>query len=165
MPYKMRTEGMEELGNMLRTMGESAESVASMALYDGAGIMADEIKKSAEGIKTAPFKYAGPGQTRQPSPEEKEVVLSANGMGISRFKKDGDGVETSVGYARAGYAELEGKTVPIPLIANAINSGTSFMQKQPFFQKAVNTGGKKATKAMTDKAEAELEKITKETNK
>ncbi len=163
MPYKMRTEGMEELSGMLREMGESAESVASMALYDGAGIMADEIKKGAEGIKTAPFKYAGPGRTRMPSPEEKAVVLSAEGMGISRFKKDGDGVETSVGYASAGYAEMAGKTVPIPLIANSINSGTSFMQKQPFIRKAVNSGGKKAMRAMTDKVESEWEKMTKGT--
>lgn len=165
MPYKMRTEGMEELGEMLRTLGESAESVASMGLFDGAGIMADEIKKGAEGIKTAPFKYAGPGETRLPSPEEKAAVMRAEGIGISKFKKSGDGVDTSVGYSRAGYTKMVGKTVPIPLIANAINSGTSFMQKQPFFRQAVSSGGKKATKAITEKVESEWEKFMKETDK
>lgn len=157
MAYRMRTEGLDELGEMLRRLGENAEGAASQALYEGAGIMADEIKKGAESIKTAPFKYAGPGESRKPSPEEKAIVLGANGMGISRFKKTGDGVETSVGYARAGYAELAGKTVPIPLIANAINSGTSFMEKQPFVRKAVSTGGKRAEAAMKQKIEERLE--------
>lgn len=157
MAYRMKTEGLDELGEMLRRLGEKAEGAASQALYEGAGIMADEIKKGAESIKTAPFKYAGPGESRKPSPEEKAVVLSAKGMGISRFKKTGDGVETSVGYARAGYAELAGKTVPIPLIANAINSGTSFMEKQPFVRKAVSTGGKRAEAAMKQKIEERLE--------
>ena len=158
MPYKMRTEGMEELSEMLRALGESAESVASMALFEGAGVMAEEIKKSAEGIRTVEFEYAGPGEYRLPSPEEKAIILSVEGKGIARFRKDGDRVDTSVGYARAGYAELAGKTVPIPLIVNSINSGTSFMQKQPFMREAVNKGGKKAEKAMTDKVEAEWEK-------
>ena len=165
MPYKVRTEGMEELGAMLRGLGEKAESVASMALFEGAAVMADEIKKAAEGIKTAPFKYAGAGQTRLPSPEEKAAILGVEGKGISKFRKDGDGVNTSIGYARAGYAEVAGKTRPIPLIVNSINSGTSFMQKQPFMREAVNKGSKKAEKAMREKIEAEWEKITKETNK
>ena len=46
------------------------------------------------------------------------------------------GIQTSVGLQNAGYAQIGSKTKPIPQIANAINSGTSFMQKQPFFRKA-----------------------------
>ena len=44
MAYKMRTEGLEELGEMLRKMGDEAIGAASRALYEGAGIMADELK-------------------------------------------------------------------------------------------------------------------------
>jgi hypothetical protein len=62
-------------------------------------------------------------------------------------------VDTSVGLQNSGYAELKGKTVPIPLIANAINSGTSFMQKQPFMRKALTK-----RRAAEAKIERELEK-------
>ena len=165
MPYKVSTEGMEELGEMLRALGESAESVAASALYEGAGVMANEIKSGAESIRTEPFKFAPPGDHRLPSPEEKEIVLSAEGSGIAKFQKDGDGVQTSVGYGRAGYAELAGKTVPIPLIANSINSGTSFMFKQPFMRKAASTGGKKAIKVITEKIETEWQRIYRESQK
>ena len=161
MAYKMRTEGLEELGEMLRKMGDEAIGAASRALYEGAGIMADELKHSAEGIRTEPFRYAGKGETRLPSPEEKEIVTqAAGGIGISRFKKSDDGVQTSVGYGNAGYADLKGRRVPIPLIANSINSGTSFMQKQPFVRTAVNKAGKKAEDAMRQSIKKDLEKKT-----
>ena len=58
--------------------------------------------------------------------------------GVAKFHKDVTNVNTSVGLQNAGYGSINGKTKPIPQIANAINSGTSFMQKQPFFRKATN---------------------------
>lgn len=160
MPYAMKVDGMEELSETLSKMAEAAPAVASKALYKGAGIMADEIRKGAESIKTAPFSYAKDGKTRLPSPEEKAVVLAAQGEGIAKFRKNGTEVDTSVGYAKSGYAMMAGKRVPIPKIANAINSGTSFMQKQPFVRKAAKTGGTKAIQAMKEVIETEFEAMT-----
>ena len=51
---------------------------------------------------------------------------------------------------------------PIGVIANSINSGTSFMQRQPFVRKAARTGGKKAMNAMKAYIENAYEKMTKE---
>ena len=160
MAYELKVGGMEELSAALEKMGDSAEAVAAQALYKGAGIMAAEIAKGAESIKTAPFKYAGKGQTRLPSPEEKVIVLAA-GAGIAKFDKNGLEMDTSVGYKASGYAELNGKTKPVPLIVNSINSGTSFMSKQPFIRKAANSGGKKAMEAMKAVIEAEFEAMQK----
>ena len=75
--------------------------------------------------------------------------------------RDGVNANTSVGYANSGYTTVAGKLKPIPKIANAINSGTSFMKKQPFFRKAVTTGTKTASEAMTKKIEAEIDALTK----
>ena len=161
MPYEITIDGMAEISETLTRLEEKAPAVASKALYKGAGIMAEELKKSAEDIQTAPFKYAKNGDTRLPSPEEKAVILSANGVGIARFKKDGTEIDTSVGYGNSGYAEMAGKTVPIPKIANAINSGTSFMRKQPFVRKASKTGGTKAMQAMKESIEQDFEALTK----
>ena len=162
MPYQMKVDGMAEISELLDKMDEKAPGVASKALYEGAGIMADEIKKGAATIRTAPFKWASSqkGQTRLPSPEEKEIVMQA-GAGIAKFNKNGTEVDTSVGYRNAGYAQLKGKTVPIPKIVNSINSGTSFMSKQPFVRKAASSGGKKAIAAMKEVIETEFEAMTK----
>ena len=50
---------------------------------------------------------------------------------------------------------------PIGMIANAINSGTSFMQKQPFFRQGVSKGTKKAETAIKNEIEQRLDKKTK----
>ena len=158
MPYTMQVDGMAEISETLTKMADRAQAVAAQALYDGAGIMADEIKQSAAAIRTEPFRYAKMG-TRLPSPEEKAIVEQAS-AGIAKFNKNGTEVDTSVGYRNAGYAMLGNKEKPIPQIVNAINSGTSFMNKQPFVRKAAKKGGTKAMNAMKAKIEEAFDEIT-----
>lgn len=160
MPIECKTDGMEELSEMLEKIADAAPAVAAKALYKGAGIMAAEINQGARSIKTAPFKYAGKDQTRLPSPEEQDALLSV-GAGVAKFDKNGTEVGTSIGYGNTGYAEINGKRKPVPLIANAINSGTSFMQKQPFVRKAAKSGGTKAMQAMKEVIETEISAMTK----
>jgi hypothetical protein len=160
MAYQLKVDGMAEVSELLSKLEEKAPAVAAQALYEGAGIMAAEINKGAASIRTAPFKYAREG-TRLPSPEEKAIVEKA-AAGIAKFDKNGTEVDTSVGFRNAGYADLNGRQRPIPLIVNAINSGTSFMQKQPFVRKAANSGAPKAMAAMKAKIEEAFEAITKE---
>ena len=135
MPFSIQVEGMNELIRGMEKLPEKAAKVAAEALYEGAGIVADKVSGAVNGIATEPFKYAMGGRTRKPSPEEKALLESAK-HGIAKFRKNGLSIQTSVGYQNAGYGTINGKTKPIPQIANAINSGTSFMQKQPFMRKA-----------------------------
>lgn len=158
MPYTMKTEGADDLLTMLQQLGEKAPGIAAKALYDGAGKMADEIEKQAGAVQTAPFHYAVFLQ-RDVSPEELAAIKGK--VGIAKFQRDGVNANTSVGYANSGYASVAGKLRPIPAIANAINSGTSFMRKQSFFRKAVTAGTKTASEAMTKKIEAEFDALTK----
>ncbi len=159
MAYTMKVDGMEEISSLLDKMEQQAPAVAARALYEGAGIMAAEIKKGAESIRTAPFQFTRNG-TRLPSPEEKQIVLDA-GAGIAKFAKNGAEVDTSVGYRSAGYADLKGKKKPVPLIVNSINSGTSFMSKQPFIRKAAASGGPKAMAAMRESIEKAFDDMKK----
>lgn len=166
MPYKVSTSGMGELNQVFDSLGNAAQGVAAAALYEGAGVMADAVSQAVHGIATEPFKYAK-GRKRKPSPEEKAILLGAGTAGISKFRKNGVSVDTSVGFNNAGYASVSwnhmsrartnykhsadkksvtpaymktkgGNAKPVAVIANAINSGTSFMDKQPFFRKAVS---------------------------
>ena len=160
MAYQMQADGMEEISEILSKLEDEAQGIAARGLYDGAGVMADAIKREAANIKTAPFKYAKNGSTRLPSPEEKEIVLQA-AAGIARFNKNGAEVDTSVGFQNAGYAQLKNKTVPVPVVVNAINSGTGFMEKQPFVRKAEKAGRAKAMQAMKASIERDFDAITK----
>jgi hypothetical protein len=175
MAYVMKADGLEEVAAILNALEGSAQPVASMSLYEGAGAMAETVRGEVKNIRTAPFKYASGGETRLPSPEEKAMLEAADGMGIAKFDKNGSEVGTSVGYQNSGYVatpwgkarnnartnyRFEGTFAkPIPVIANAINSGTSFMKKQPFFRRAVQRGTPKAEEAIVRTAEALMEAI------
>lgn len=158
MAITMQVDGLVELGEMLQKMGDEAPKIASMGLYEGAGVMANEIKGQAAGIHAEKFHYAV-FITRQPSFEEKAAV--EQGVGIAKFDKNGTEINTSVGYANAGYAMIAGKMKPIPQIANAINSGTSFMNKQPFVRKSAASGGAKASAQIVQKIEEVFDSMTK----
>ena len=161
MAYTAKVEGMAELSRKLSDLGEAAPGVASASLYEGAGVMADAVSQAVHGIATSPFRYAAGGTTRKPSPEEKALLEGAS-KGVAKFRKNGVTVDTSVGLANSGYGEINGKTKPIPQIANAINSGTSFMQKQPFFRKAVSKAQGPALSKIDSEIQKRIEQITNE---
>lgn len=157
MAMTMKTTGMEDLEKMLRDLGNKADEAAKAGLYDGAGIMADYFGRAVSGIRTAPFKGKRP--ERLPSPEEKAALEGKTG--IAKFRTDVDSVDTLVGVSgAAGYVEIGGKRRAVRLIARAINSGTSFMAKQPVFRKAASQGKTAAKAAIIKRVESELNKIT-----
>ena len=158
MPFKIQVTGFEELNRKMGKLPENAAKVAAEALYEGAGVVADKVSSAVQGIATEPFKYAARGKKRKPSPEEKAIVASAK-HGVAKFRKSGVSVQTSVGYQNAGYASLNGKTKPVPLIANSINSGTSFMQKQPFMRKAFSQSKGPATAAIENGIKAREDQL------
>lgn len=212
MPYRFESEGVSELMKQIAGLEERAEMVAAASLYDGAAVMVKAIDESARKIKTEPFKYAGPGETRMPSPEEKEMITSSGAMGIAKFRKRLGAVDTSVGYNSSGYAPVawnhmsskartnykdvafKGNNItasstlkwlrdqggsnkygvsanigkgaqnmkPIGVVANSINSGTSFMKKQPFMRKAVKAATPECEAAIIKKAESLIETILNE---
>ena len=159
MAFNIQVEGMNELLSSMGKLPEKAAKVAAEALYEGAGVVADQVSNAVQGIATEPFKYAKGGKTRKPSPEEKAIAAGAK-HGVAKFRKNGVSVQTSVGYQNAGYAVLNGKTKPIPQIANAINSGTSFMQKQPFMRKAFSQSKGAATAAIEAGIHAREDELT-----
>ena len=152
MAFYMEVTGMDELTAKMQKLPDKGADVAALALYEGAAIVANAVSAAVQGIATEEFHYTKFGK-RLPSPEEKAILLSAK-RGVAKFNKNQSRVDTSVGMQNAGYGNLNGKTKPIPQIANAINSGTSFMEKQPFMRKAFNRSKNDAV----EKIEQELEK-------
>ena len=159
MAMTINTDGIEELGAMLAELEDKAYDVASEALYEGAGIVGDAFTGAIGQIRTAPFKYAAGGRMRLASPEEKAALQGKSG--IAKFNRDGDGVDTLIGISgAAGYASINGKPKAVRLIARSINSGTSFMQRQPVFRKAKTVSQGKAKAAIVSKADELFKEIT-----
>ena len=162
MAMTIKTDGLDDLSKMLADLGVKAEEVAARALYDGAGVMADAFTVAAKRIRAEKQQKKNPkGEhtpARWPTPDEKDAVVKA--VGIAKFRKNGGEVDTLVGVGgSAGYAMIDGKKKPVRRIARSINSGTSFMHKQPVFRKAKNVAEKSATAAIVEKANEMYEEI------
>lgn len=148
MAFTFKVEGMDQLLSNFGKLRETAQKVAAEALYEGAGVMADAVSQAVRGIETKRMKYPAPeDKQRMPSPEEKEILENAR-HGVAKFRNNGNEIDTSVGFQNSGYAVLKGRVVPVSVIANSINSGTSFMKKQPFLRKAFNQNKAKAIAAI-----------------
>ena len=156
MAMTIKTDGLTEVSEILTKLGDQAQEVAAGALYDGAGIVADAFGKAVGRIKTAPFK--GKRSKRLPSPEEKAALEGKTG--VAKFRQNGGEVETLIGVSgAAGYAQIGDRKVAVREIARSINSGTSFMTKQPVFRQAVSNSQQPAQKAIVEKAEKMFDDI------
>ena len=160
MAMTIKTEGLDELNQMLAELGNRAEEVASKSLYEGAGVVANAFSAAVSRIHTEPFRYANGGNMRKASPEEKAALMGKSG--VARFQKNGGEVNTLIGISgSAGYANIGGKPKAVRMIARAINSGTSFMVKQPVFRQAKSTSTGAAQAAIVAKAEQMFDEIIK----
>lgn len=158
MPGSMRTDGTEELAAMLGQLGEEAEHIAKHALYEGAAVVANAYKSAASRIVTSARRYHNEPGGRLPTPEEKAAVMN---IGIANFKGDGGSeVDTLIGMPE-GYAMINGRRKAVKLIARSINSGTSFMKKQPVFRRAASSSRGAAQQAMIAAADEMINKIIK----
>ena len=87
MAWGISMTGMDELIRSLDRLPKEGARIASEALYEGAGVVADSVSRAVNSIRTQPFKYAKGGTMRLPSPEEKALVAGAR-HGVAKFKKN-----------------------------------------------------------------------------
>ncbi len=159
---KMTIKGLDEFAAGLDHLAsEGFEEVASAAVYAGAGQLVECVKNAIEALPTENG-YMPPGDKRSVLTEsEKKDLL--NHVGIASFDTTGGNVSTAVGFN--GYSSHPTKKypngVPIPLIARAIQSGSSVRKKNPFMRKAVNSNKEAISRTMEAPAQTKLEELTK----
>ena len=161
MPGGMHTDGIEELDRMLENLGNMAGPIAARALYDGAAVVANAYSKAVDSIRTGPVNWPGNmrNKARLATPEEKAALQGKTG--ISNFRSDGGPEINTVVGATNGYVQIGGRTVAVRVLARSINSGTSFMKKQPVFRQAQRSSKDAAQAAMISTANALIEQIIK----
>lgn len=157
------TVGIDQLMEMLGDLAERTPEIAAMALYKGAGIVADRYSAAAASVTA---KERGPGEDRKtaryPTPDEKGAMQDC--IGIANFRHYGGAeVDTLIGVGQGdgGYAEVDGKDKAAMMIARAVNSGTYFMHKQPVFRKAARMCKDEAARAVVAEAERLINEIIK----
>lgn len=141
-------KGLDEYLSKLENLEFAADDVAGEAIYHGAAIVADEVRRRIEALPTA-------GDQRRVNmgikPSEKQGLL--DGLGIAAMRTEGSYINVKIGMD--GYNADKTKAYPNgkpnAMIARSIESGSQFMRKQPFIAPAV-----RATKSA---AETEMQRV------
>lgn len=143
---------IEELVQTLNHIADNSEEMAKKAIYEGAKILADQIKSNIESLPTDEEWGTSENLKKGPSAAEKQEIKEAFGL-AEMFDSNGF-INTKLGFD--GY-NSDGKA--LQMIARSINSGTSFMKKNDFFTKGVRQGKERATEKMKEILEQEIENL------
>lgn len=133
------------------------------AVYEGAGVIADEIKKNLNALPTEDYRLLKPGEKFNGLPiSQKNDLLES--FGLSKIQEDVNGnLSTKVGFG--DYGSHPTKKYPLglpnPLLARAVESGSSVREKHPFVRPAVTAKRGAAVKAMERVLDEEIKKVMK----
>lgn len=141
----MMVKGIDDVIKRLENLEENVIPVFKEAVFDGAGVVANEVKARLEHNLNDPRSVSlqGNGIDTKTTRPTGDLLES---FGIAPIKRDENGsVNTKVGFH--GY---DRKHVANQLKARAMESGTSTLRKRPFVRPALNKSRKRVRAVMGD---------------
>ena len=156
---QIKTEGLDAVVAEFEKLAspQECDAVFKRTCYEGTKVIADYMRDQIKALKVTNQTKANKNEKRYCTQREKEILLKE--MGVAPIRNIGDTVDSKVGFD--GYFEnTRGKSTPVPLLANSINRGTSFMHYQHFIDRTKRGGQAKAIDAMSDALDAEIKKRT-----
>ena len=104
---KLTFTGLDGYIAQLEKLRQSADGITKKALYEGAGVTADEIRSAVEALPTDNDRSAG--HYLKGITDEQKAVL-AKGLGVAPFQSEGDRIDTLVGFT--GYSDIQTPKYP-----------------------------------------------------
>jgi HK97 gp10 family phage protein len=161
---KVNITGFEKVQKQFSDMEKDLEGAVKAALFDGAKIAADEVKRGLESLPVQEDKNGNPPFVpKNGTPlhgitsTQKEDLISS--MGVAPFKTDSKGTNTSIGFNGYGRSTWKGgQPLPNQVLMREVESGTSWMQKHPVIRPAM-ARTKEKIKAEMAKTFKEKEKV------
>lgn len=147
---QINSDGIDEIFQTLRRLGEDAEGIAKQGIYEGAGMVADAVRANIDGIRS------GGDEDWEAKRRETQKAGLREGLTTSPIQPYKNGI-----YGGVGFDGRNAAGQPNQLIARVFNSGTSFSSKQSFFEDAVRSTRNAAKQRIIDKMDEEFEKIVK----
>ena len=152
-------KGMDEYLAKLGNLEFAAPGLVGQAIYEGAKVVADQVRAEIEALPTAESKRVA--VPRDPTQVEKDGLL--DGLGVAKKKNDSGYINVKIGMD--GYNTDKTKKYPQgkpnAMIARSIESGSTVMKRNAFISRAVNKTKKDAEAAMQKVFEEGIEKIMK----
>ena len=154
--------GDEYLAKLSKLEVLSRTEICGGAIYAAADIMADAIREELEKIPTDETVGTSSNPAKGPKKIQKEGLVRS--LGIAKMQDDGAGyLNVKIGFD--GYNRVRTgrwpKGQPNQMVARSVESGTSWMQKNPFVKRAVSKTRKRALDAMRKHVDSSIEQIMK----
>lgn len=147
--------GIDDYLAQLGNLEFDAPAAVGEAIYQGAKVVADQIRANIQAMPVSENKGHSSGSGRRnPTQAEKDGLL--RGLGIARKQNDGGFINVKIGMHgyNSDVTEKYPKGKPNAMIARSIENGTTFMNRIPFISRTV-----RSTKAVAEEAmRTEIEK-------
>ena len=153
---KVTTNAIDDYLQTIRRLGGGIEEVAKKAVYEGTKIMADRVRANIQALPIDEHWGTSDNPLHGVKAVQKQGLLDS--FGVAKMQNDNGFINTLIGFNKSDYNSIG---QPNLKIARAIQSGTSFSDKIPFFENAIRATRPASRKRMVEIAEQELDKLTK----
>lgn len=156
---KFQFEGVDDLVAQYEKLQGNSLKVIGAAIYQGAGVVMKSVSSAVDNIATD--NHFGTSQNPTSGPTSIQKAGLQHSLGITKMRADGDFWNVKIGFD--GYNNVKTKKWPTgqpnSMIARSIESGTSWMAKQPFMRRAEQSAMAPCEKAMAEVVDQEIEKL------
>lgn len=151
-------DGISQYLADLSTMEKKAAEHNGEAIYEGAKIIADEIRKNIQAMPTDERIGTPQNPVRGITKQQKAGLL--NGLGIAKMRDEGGFKHVKIGMD--GYNSVKTRTFPNgqpnALVIRSAEAGKSFRQKTPVIAPAVRAKKAAAEAKMQEVIEKNIKK-------
>lgn len=152
-------EGVDDLISQYKKLEKDTKNMIGRSIYNGAGVVMKSVESAVEGIRTEDRFGTAENPVSGPSTIQKLGLIHA--LGIAPMRQDGTFWNVKIGFD--GYNKVKTKTwpqgQPNMMVARSIESGTSWMSKQPFMRKAEQSSRARCEEVMRETIDNEIKKI------
>lgn len=153
----MATWKFKGLDDYISELNKIEELPLGEVVYQGAKVVADNVKKGLESIPVDNRRYVK-GMRASITEEQKQGLI--DGFGISALQTKNGYVHVKLGFD--GYNSFHTNTYPNGqpnlMVARALTSGTSFLPKNDIIQKSVSEVKQKCEDTMREYYDSMIEK-------
>lgn len=158
---KFQFEGVDKLVAQYEKLAENTEHIIGKAIYNGAGVVMKSVKGAVDGISTDD--HYGTAENPISGPSTIQKLGLQYSLGIAKMRNDHGFRNVKIGFD--GYNRLKTKAwpkgQPNSMVARSVESGTSWMTKQPFMRKAEQSAKGPCEAIMAETVDKEIQKIVK----
>lgn len=155
---KLKMQGLERYEQQLLKLKDISREAIGQAIYDGAGIVADQVMANIQSLPVDERGYTKEGTLHGVTSLQKAGL--AEGFGIAKLQDEGGYAHVKLGFN--GYNGVKSKRYPNgqpnSMIARSVNSGSSFRDRIPFVDNAVSAKKSAAEQAMIKKFDSVISK-------